>query len=82
MLRCLALDVDTLRDAVEYVQDAVVHNFVHMVRIAPTIFSKGVTNRLRALITRMHARMEEEPGALPLDPAKGGALRTPHFSAV
>ncbi len=58
ILRTLALDVDTLRDAVDHVQEAVVHNFVHMVRIAPTIFSKGVTNRLRGLITRMHTQME------------------------
>jgi hypothetical protein len=58
MLRCLALDVETLREAAEFVEDAVVHNFVHMVRIAPTIFSQGVVNRLRALITRMHAQME------------------------
>jgi hypothetical protein len=58
MLRCLALDVATLRDAVEFVQDAVVHNFVHMVRVAPTIFGQGVTNRLRALLVRMAAQAE------------------------
>jgi len=56
--RCLALDVETPRDAVDYVQEEVMHNFVHFVRIAPIIFTKGVNNRLRALLTRMHAQAE------------------------
>ena len=55
MLRCLALDVNSLRDAVNSFQDVVVHNFVHLVRIAPTIFSKGVRSRLHSRIVQMHA---------------------------
>ena len=65
VLRCLALDLETLRDAVDAMQDAVVHNFLHLVRVAPTVFSKGVANRLHSTIARMQ---KEGEGLCPLDP--------------
>ncbi|GEM_PF-6705928 len=62
MLRCLSLDVPTLRTAVESVEDAVLHNFIHLVRVVPTLFNKGIENRLRSAMVRMDARIREPGG--------------------
>jgi hypothetical protein len=55
MLLVLEQDVATLKRMTDRVADILVHNFVHLVRIAPLLFGAAVNARLRAMVTAMAA---------------------------
>ena len=53
MLRVLEQDIPALRRMTDEVSDILVHNFVHLVRLAPLLFGAAVEGRLRAVIGAM-----------------------------
>ena len=50
MLRCLALDIPALRALCDEIAEALVHNLMHLVRVAPLLFGNTVEARLRCAL--------------------------------
>jgi hypothetical protein len=53
MLMLLDKDVGALQKMIDQVSDILVHNFVHLVRVAPLLLGPAVEARLRAMVAAM-----------------------------
>lgn len=53
ILRLLGKDITALKGMTDSMEDIVVHNFLHLVRVAPVLFGAAVETRLRRILAAM-----------------------------